>query len=424
MTDEQFNQRPYDVFVSYSHEDRTLVEPLVRWLELAGLEVWWDTNRLVAGETIHKALPAGLARARAALFCISQSWNDSIWCEDEFGVARQEKKGNRRYQIIAVRLEDCEMQPFIKNAKYIVMRALDTRIGAEILCALVPDPSPRLGAERDVFWSRSWRPIEAESAERVGLALYKHNFRLIGDSPDHKKFDDQSRRINHFIESCGALVAVLPFRDDAANGFTSKFIIKEVEIARALQRQYLLFAADGVRLDPELIAGAMHAMCFPIPDAADDSGLERTVLEFDEDYRPAPRLARSFFATSLRREPEETQRAIDVIQQVTKIPCMIGQRLQGQQAQVEIIRLIEDAEFMLADISANDLNSMIEAGIARGAGTLLHFLSRVPDSRELQTRFMFRDMEVNWYSTALERLGFAHRIARNYRRRVFVPTAN
>jgi hypothetical protein len=40
--------------------------------------------------------------------------------------------------------------------------------------------------------------------------------------------------VQRIIESCGALVAVLPFRDDAANGFTSKWIVQEVQIARDL----------------------------------------------------------------------------------------------------------------------------------------------------------------------------------------------
>src|SRR5215471_2287547 len=97
-----YNKRPNDVFVSYSHADSALVEPLVRWLrDMAGLRVWWDTSRLVPGDRLAAALPTGLASARAALFCVSRSWNASTWCEDEYNSALQERRADRRYRVIA-----------------------------------------------------------------------------------------------------------------------------------------------------------------------------------------------------------------------------------------------------------------------------------------------------------------------------------
>jgi hypothetical protein len=66
---------------------------------------------------------------------------------------------------------------------------------------------------------------------------------------------------------------------------------------------------------------------------------------------------------------------------------------------------------------------LIEAGIARGADTSLDLICRVPPSGELSTRFMFRDIEVQWYSDDLERIGLVHRIARKYRRSVYHPRA-
>jgi TIR domain len=39
-----------DVFVSYSKDDRPLIEEFSKFLEREGYVVWWDT-RLVGGET-------------------------------------------------------------------------------------------------------------------------------------------------------------------------------------------------------------------------------------------------------------------------------------------------------------------------------------------------------------------------------------
>jgi TIR domain len=425
MADLPFNKRPNDVFVSYSHTEGKQVELLVKWLQgAAGLRVWWDSSRLLAGDPLVSALPTGLGSARAALFCVSRSWNNSSWCQHEYGSALQQERADRHYRIIALVLDDCKVPDFMANARYLQMRSLETDTAAALLEALVPEPAPQLEGDRDVYFSCSWHPSDTESANRVGLALHrKYGFRLIGDSPDYAAFD-AAGRLKRLVESCGAVVSVLPFRNDAANGFTSKWIVKEVELARDLGRPYLLFAADGVKLDSALTKGALSGRCFPAPGSADDPLLDEALRELDEDYWPSPQMAYSFFAASLRREPEETERAVGMIERVTSIPCRLGQRLQGQHAQDEIVKLIQNAEFLLADISDNDLNSLIEAGIARGAGTRLHLLSRMPESGELHTRFMFRDIEVNWYRNALERLGFAHRIARVYRRRVIVPKAD
>ena len=122
-----YNKRPNDVFVSYSHEDAAFVETLVRWLrETAGLRLWWDASRLVAGDRLAAALPTGLASARAALFCVSRSWKQSTWCEDEYNTALQERRGDRRYRVIALRLDDCQIPAFLSNARYL-RRALPTR---------------------------------------------------------------------------------------------------------------------------------------------------------------------------------------------------------------------------------------------------------------------------------------------------------
>jgi hypothetical protein len=415
-----YNKRSNDVFVSYSHADGAIVETLVRWLrDMAGLRVWWDASRVLAGDRLAAALPTGLASARAALFCVSRSWNASTWCEDEYNAALQERRTDRRYRVIALRLDDCQVPTFLANARYLEMRQLEPDIGAALLQALVPEPAPWSHGERDVYVSRSWHADDMAAADRVCAALVRnHGFRLIGDSPDYAAFDEGDR-VKRIIESCGALVAMLPFRDDSANGFTSKWIVREVQLARQLGRPYLLFTADGVNVDSSLIAAAIGNRAFPLPSTVDDIALAKTLAFFDDEFSPSPRIAYAFFATSLRGEPQEIDRAVALVEQVTSMQCLLGQRLQGQHAQQEIVERIRNAQFVLADVTANHLNSVIEAGIARGAGTRLHLICRIPESGELRTRFMFRDLEVNWYGSPVERIGAVHRIARLYRRRVF-----
>ena len=193
-------------------------------------------------------------------------------------------------------------------------------------------------------------------------------------------------------------------------------------MARELGRPYLLFQTNDVKLDAELIAGAIGGHAFPVPTSSTDTTLANALRQLEDEYRPSPKIAYSFFATSLSEALPETDRIVDIMGQVTSMQCLLGERLQGQHAQKEIVDRIRHAQFVLADITANYLNSLIEAGVARGAGTRLHLICRIPDSGDLRTRFMFRDLEVNWYADAVERIGVAHRIARMYRRRVYDPT--
>lgn len=420
-----FNKRPNDVFVSYSHADKAMVGSIVRWMQdNAGLRVWWDTHGLRAGDKLGTALPAGLSSSRAALFCVSQHWNDSSWCEDEFNAALQERRQDRRYRVVALKLGDAKIPRFLSNSPYIEMDAFQVDAAAALLRSLVPEPAPWSHSERDVYLSRSWQPSDLAVADTVAHALSTvHGYRLIGDSPDYRAFDGRDR-VKRIIESCGALVAVMPFRDDPANGFTSKWIVEEVKLAIAANRPCLLFAAEGVVAEPILLTNAVCGRLNPLPRSDNDETLVAALHSFDEEFQPPPVPAYSFFATSLRQNQDEVERGVQVIEQITGMECLLGQRLRGQHVQQAIIERIRHAEFAVADVSPSNLNSLVEAGIARGSGTKLHLICKRPETGDLHTRFMFRDMEMSWYRDSLEHLGVLHRIARQYRRRIFTTAIN
>jgi TIR domain-containing protein len=419
MPDQLFNERNYDLFVSYSHADFETVKPVVSWLEKAGLKVWWDSKKLLPGARLASALPDGLKNARAALFFVSQSWVSSTWCEDEFNAALKQRRADRRYQTITLHLDKCKVPDFLDSARYLEMPAFDLAMAALLLQALVPEPPPWVHGKRDIYLSRSWRPDESDQPDRVCAALtHDHGFRLIGDSPDHPDYDEKSR-VQRIIESCGALVAVFPYRDNADHGFTSKYIVREASLANDLRRPFMLFAADGVEVAPALTASAVGRRAFALQADNAQQVLNRALLDLKEAYCPSPRTAYSFFTTSLRGNADDLNAAIDLMQQVTCMECLIGQDLQGQHAQAEIVDRIRHAEFVVADISDDRPNSLIEAGIARGAGVRLHLIGKIPESGSLHTRFMLRDIEVKWYRDDLERIGLLHGIARRYRRRVY-----
>lgn len=76
---------------------------------------------------------------------------------------------------------------------------------------------------------------------------------------------------------------------------------------------------------------------------------------------------------------------------------------------------ITHAVMMIADISEENLNTCIEASIARGAGQRFHLVACEPRRRP---PFIFRDQQVWYYANDIELLALIHRIAYPYRRRV------
>jgi hypothetical protein len=420
MSDDLFNKRPYDLFVSYSHADAEQVRPVVNWLQTAGLKVWWDSKNLLPGDRLAAALPDGLLNARAAVFFVSANWIDSTWCEDEYNVALQQRRADRRYRTIALQLDNCSVPPFLANSRFLKMRTFDMAVATVLLQALASDRAPWAHGKDDIYLSRSWHPLEADPPNRICSALARDGFRLIGDSPDYASYDGM--RVRRIIESCGALVAVLPYRDRPQHGFTSKGMIDEALLAESLGRPYLLFAADGVRLSPALTASAIGGKPFPLPQSDNDITLPQALNDLKEEYRPSPRIAYSFFTTSLLGNEDDINEAIELVEQVTCMECLIGRNLEGLHAQAEIIDRISKSEFVIADVTNDRANSLIEAGIARGAGVPLHLICKLPESGERRSRFMLRDIETLWYRDAVERVAILHSIARRYRRRVYNST--
>ena len=70
---------------------------------------------------------------------------------------------------------------------------------------------------------------------------------------------------------------------------------------------------------------------------------------------------------------------------------------------------------VIADISKNNINSCIEAGIAIGAKRPLNLIARVPRGK---VPFILSNYQVNNYSSDIDLLSTVHRITFPFRRRV------
>lgn len=80
-----------DIFISYSREDRDLVQALSEGLQSAGFSVWWDRD-IGGGAEFAKAIERELNAAKTVLVAWSAASITSHWVRDEADYAREEGK--------------------------------------------------------------------------------------------------------------------------------------------------------------------------------------------------------------------------------------------------------------------------------------------------------------------------------------------
>lgn len=93
-----------DIFIGYSHNDRSWVEPFAKALETHGWAVWWDRD-IPAGES----LSALNRRELAAANCVIVVWSEQSVESRLVQAAAEEAKQLDKY--LSVKIDQCEVPP-------------------------------------------------------------------------------------------------------------------------------------------------------------------------------------------------------------------------------------------------------------------------------------------------------------------------
>ena len=89
------------LFISYSRQDREVVEKLAALLEGAGHSIWWDRH-IRGGSSFSKDIETQLEKSDAVIVIWSSAANESDWVKDEAVYARD------RHKLIPICLNDSE----------------------------------------------------------------------------------------------------------------------------------------------------------------------------------------------------------------------------------------------------------------------------------------------------------------------------
>jgi hypothetical protein len=97
------------------------------------------------------------------------------------------------------------------------------------------------------------------------------------------------------------------------------------------------------------------------------------------------------------------------------MPTIVGNEIHEEPLQTAIIKKICNAFVVLADLTDDNLNTCIEAGMGLAARTNVELMTRGVPRRP---PFMLRALQMPNYQDDLEQIGIAHKIIRPYRRRI------
>lgn len=413
------NKRDFDVFLSHAHKDHEFVASLDDWLtEKAGLRVWYDARELSGGALLATDLQRAIERCRGILLIASTDSLNRGWVINEYNSAMDERSNDPGFRVVALRVGNADTTTLMKGTTWIDVpeSGLDAAAASSVIRAFYPgEKRPNPASARDVYVSCSWRQSDGVSARAACQALVEQGFRLIGDARDQKGFGDGDR-VRSIIASCGAFVCIIPFRgaeEARAAEKPYKYFLQETDLAKSLGLPTVVVADPRVRR----IDGSDDDWRRMDTDSANCS--TEIGDEFEDlwdEWRDPLKPHYVFCAMDLDSTAVRTTGPVrQIIERVTGMPTVIGSEIHEDPIHTAIIKKVRDAFLVVADITDDNINSCIEAGMGLAAGVNVEIMAK---GRQRRPPFMLRSLQLSTFEDGAEQLGVINRIARPYRRRV------
>ncbi len=411
-----FHKRPFDAFLSHAHVERTpIVERLYSWLQNGcGFQIWFDAKHLAPGQPIASCLDEMVTQARGMLILLSRASLSSGWVRQELRAAKDQRNRHPGFRIVGIRIDDVEPPEDQRIELWLDAPAGElSPEGALLLIAGLHGEAfrPPHRSRRDVFVSRGWSDADQPVAATALAALSNLGLWAVGDARQ-QKFDPA--RIQGIMSTCVGHLCLLPKR---AGRTFSEYFDSELRLA-ASEGLPQLVIADPSSLPhlPEAVAAKAHPFEYDKLAEGERDSLARLTQELNwlAEAQVRARREHCFLATDFSdeaRRRNETVKAL--LEGLTGLPCVTGHDIREGSLQEKIISAISTAYLMVADISEENINTCVEAGMARALGTRLFLAGKGPARRPV---FMFRDWQVHYYENELDLLGGVHRAVSPFRR--------
>ena len=104
MSDVDFREEGWDVFISFATPDSSYAEDLKGLLEEQGLKVFMAHKSIRAGEIWDQVIPAALRNSRVVAVLLSENSGKADWQRDEIKIAIEKRRGGR-LRIVPIYIE-------------------------------------------------------------------------------------------------------------------------------------------------------------------------------------------------------------------------------------------------------------------------------------------------------------------------------
>ncbi len=145
---------PYNVFISYAHEDHSYARQLAKELTDRGVTVWFDESNLDVGASITASIQESLQRSEYMIAILGANYLDKDWPQRELNIALHEEMAKSRRILIPI-LHDISLESAIQHVPALYDRlAVQSSVGIQKVVHSImrvirgpsdfPEVSPRL----------------------------------------------------------------------------------------------------------------------------------------------------------------------------------------------------------------------------------------------------------------------------------------
>jgi len=255
------------VFVSHSHEDKSIAKRIARFLRGYGLEAWLDERELRLGSRLDDPIRSAIRESDVVVVVASHAAARSQWVEREVAFATD---SSPTIAVCPVYVDDVVAHPSF--APHLGIDARDRYEFSEVLVrlaeALVGRPLPQRDAQQ------LETSLDELSRQNSSIALLVDSC-LRGGGLRHEHVQLVSEVSFHDLDDALDLISCLRSRSAAACATAALFArsgVGSAALARYIVAGYdVLGLAVGVRLDSTLLDAAIRLLLVPNP--RDDQAL-------------------------------------------------------------------------------------------------------------------------------------------------------
>jgi len=177
LIDDQFS---FDVYLSYSGADISIVRSVAESMRKSGLRVWFDEWMIRSGDVVEYKVGVGLAQSRVLLLFASENSMGDEWARFEEQTLRFRDPGNQDRRFIPVRLDHVPLPATLHQVECIDWRTED---GEAILSRLVavckPPPQKPTSRGLDVPRFASRKRQRSNTSPQIKSAVFDMGHRRI-----------------------------------------------------------------------------------------------------------------------------------------------------------------------------------------------------------------------------------------------------